>query len=365
RRDPRDRRSAGRLDDRDASYRRNVERLSHDFRAGGLCRLKPCVNVVNGEIGQPAFRDAVEVRPDHRENTPNGFIVHFRHPIGAFRDRHDFERPTDRGTVESLRLFDVARHQLVPKEAAMRPHCRSPWLIPPSERRSLAAPITPLRTAAPRRRYFPPFDRGTMTIAMIMRLLTVLALSLGSLPAIAADAAYPPGSRIGLAPPAGMVTSKNFFGYEAPSNNAAIILLALPAQAYADLDKSVTADALKRQGVTLETREDVPLSIGKAFLVTGHQEVENNKIRKWILVAGSSALTALVTVQIPDAAKALYPDAAIRAALTTLAIRDTVPVDEQLGLLPFKVNELAGFRVGGVVPGRALMLSDAPADAPG
>ena len=204
-----------------------------------------------------------------------------------------------------------------------------------------------------------------MTIAMILRLLTVLALALGATQARAADTAYPPGSRIGLAPPAGMVTSKSFFGYEDPNTNAAIILLALPAQAYADLDKSVTADALKRQGVTLETREDVPLSIGKAFLVTGHQEVENNKIRKWIFVAGSSTLTALVTVQIPEAAKALYPDAAIRAALATLAIRDTVPVDEQLGLLPFKVGDLAGFRLSGVVPGRAMMLSDAPADAPG
>src|SRR5262244_1859449 len=203
-----------------------------------------------------------------------------------------------------------------------------------------------------------------MLMAMILRLLTVLALALATSPALATDAAYPPGSRIGLAPPDGMVTSKNFFGYEDPNNNAAIILLALPAEAYADLDKSVTADALKRQGVTLETREDVPLSIGKAFLVTGHQEVENNKIRKWIFVAGSSALTALVTVQIPDAAKALYPDAAIRAALTTLAIRDSVPVDEQLGLLPFKVNELAGFRFGGLVPGRVVILSDSPADAP-
>jgi hypothetical protein len=198
---------------------------------------------------------------------------------------------------------------------------------------------------------------------MILRPLIVLALALGTSPALAADATYPPGSRIGLTPPAGMVTSKSFFGYEDPDNNAAIILLALPAQAYPDLDKSVTADALKRQGVTLEAREDVPLAVGKAFLVTGHQE--NNTVRKWILVAGSSALTALVTVQIPDAAKTLYPDAAIRAALTTLAIRDTVPVDEQLGLLPFKVGDLAGFRLGGVVPGRAMMLSDAPTDAPG
>ena len=190
-------------------------------------------------------------------------------------------------------------------------------------------------------------------------ILIVLALAVGAVPAAAADAAYPPGSRIGLAPPPGMVTSKNFFGYEDAENNAAIILLALPPQAYADLDKSITADTLKQQGLTFETREDMPLSTGKAFLVLAHHEVENVKIRKWILVAASSGLTALVTVQ------ALYPDAAIRAALATLAIRNTVPVEEQLSLLPFKVGELAGFRVGGIVPGRALMLGDAATDAPG
>ncbi len=195
-------------------------------------------------------------------------------------------------------------------------------------------------------------------------MLIVFALAVGAVPAAATDAAYPPGSRIGLAPPPGMVVSKNFFGYEDAENNAAIILLALPPQAYADLDKSISADALKQQGLTFETREDMPLSTGKAFLVLGHHEVENMKIRKWILVAASSGLTALVTVQIPEAAKALYPDAAIRAALATLAIRNTVPVEEQLSLLPFKVSDLAGFRVGGIVPGRALMLGDAAADAP-
>jgi hypothetical protein len=203
-----------------------------------------------------------------------------------------------------------------------------------------------------------------MTPAMILRLITVLALALGASLAAAADDAYPPGSRIRLTPPPGMVTSKSFFGYEDPDNNATIILLALPAQAYADLDKSVTADALKRQGVTFETREAMPLSTGDAFLVLGHQDVENIKVRKWILVAASSGLTALVTVQIPETAKAVYPDAAIRAALATLAIRTTVPVDEQLGLLPFKVGELAGFHIGGIVPGRAVVLRDA-ADATG
>ena len=196
-------------------------------------------------------------------------------------------------------------------------------------------------------------------------ILIVFALVVGVMPAAAADVVYPPGSRIGLAPPQGMVTSKNFFGYEDAENNAAIIVLALPPQAFADLDKSVTADALKQQGLTFETREEMPLSTGKAFLVLGHHEVDKVKIRKWILVAASSGLTALVTAQIPEAAKALYPDAAIRAALATLAIRNTVPAEEQLSLLPFKVGELAGFRVSGIVPGRAVMLGDAAADAPG
>jgi hypothetical protein len=195
--------------------------------------------------------------------------------------------------------------------------------------------------------------------------LIVFALMLGAPPASAAEVAYPPGSRIGLAPPPGFVTSKSFFGFEDAGNNVAIILVALPADAYAELDKTITVDALKRQGLTLESRAAMPLSLGKAFLVIGRQEVDKTKIRKWILVAASPSLTALVTVQMPEAAKTAYPDDTIRTALSTLAVRATVPVDEQLGLLPFKVGEFAGFRVAGVVPGRAVMLSDAPADAPG
>src|SRR5438477_6168630 len=101
---------------------------------------------------------------------------------------------------------------------------------------------------------------------MIASFLILVALAFGVAPAAAGEATYPPGSRIGLAPPPGMVTSKSFFGYEDPENNAAIVLLALPPQAYADLDKSVTADALKRQGVKFETREALPLSTGQAFL---------------------------------------------------------------------------------------------------
>jgi len=198
----------------------------------------------------------------------------------------------------------------------------------------------------------------------IRRCLIVGALTLAATAAHAADVVYPPGSRIGLVPPAGVVTSKNFFGYEDPAKNVGIILATLPVDAYAELEKTITAEALKKQGITQETRESLSLAGGKAFLVSGRQEAEKTRLRKWFLIAGTPTLTALVTAQVPEPAKAAYPDAAIRAALRSLTVRATIPVEEQLGLLPFKVGELAGFGVGGVVPGRAVMLSDGVSDAP-
>ena len=201
-------------------------------------------------------------------------------------------------------------------------------------------------------------------MAPIRWLLLFIALALVASTARAADVVYPPGSRVGLVPPSGLRASQNFLGFEDRDNNVAIVLAGLPVEAFADLERSVTGEALKKQGVKLETRELLQLSTGKAILLIGRQEVQGTKLRKLILIAASPVLTALVTVQIPQAARSRYPDTTMRAALATLAVRATIPVDEQLGLLPFKVGDLAGFKVAGLIPGRAVMLSDAAGDAP-
>ncbi|HEY7243067.1 MAG TPA: hypothetical protein VH678_04190 [Xanthobacteraceae bacterium] len=196
------------------------------------------------------------------------------------------------------------------------------------------------------------------------RSLIVLVLALPVWSAAATEVVYPPGSRLGLAPPAGMVPSSNFLGFEDSDTQAAIILASLPAEAFSELERTMTADALRRGGMTLERRESISLASGKAFLVVGRQEVNKTRLRKWIVVGSSPALTALVTFQIPETAKASYSEAAIRSALATVAIRPTVPVEEQLGLLPFKVGDLGGFQVGGVIPGRGIALSDPPGATP-
>jgi hypothetical protein len=52
----------------------------------------------------------------------------------------------------------------------------------------------------------------------------------------------------------------------------------------------------------------------------------------------------------------------MRDAIATLVMRDSVPDAEQMSLVPFTISDLAGFHIDEVLPGRALMLVDKPAD---
>ena len=201
-----------------------------------------------------------------------------------------------------------------------------------------------------------------MTVFRYLLLVLAVAMVVAS-GALAAELVYPPGSRLGLVPPSGMETSTNFFGFETPALMLRSVRLFLPRRF--ELDKGMSAEALRKQGLVVEKREPLSLPAGKAFLVIGRQEIEKTKVRKWILISASPDLTALVTVQIPETVQNLYADAAIRDSLGTLAIRAHVPVEEQLGLLPFKFSELAGFQVGGIVPGRAAVLNQPPSPVQG
>jgi len=64
---------------------------------------------------------------------------------------------------------------------------------------------------------------------MIFGALAVMALT--AAPALAADPVFPVGSRLGLVPPAGFVPSTKFIGFENPQASAAILLVAMPAEA--------------------------------------------------------------------------------------------------------------------------------------
>jgi len=178
-------------------------------------------------------------------------------------------------------------------------------------------------------------------------------------PARAADPVYPAGSRVGLVPPTGMVASDKFVGFADPNEDAAILIAVLPPEAYSQIEKTLDAETAKKQGVHLDKREPITLSAGKGLLLSGLQTAEGARYRKYLMLASADGLTVLITVQVPEQ-DTTYPDKVVRAALATLAVRAKVPESEELNLLPFAVGDLAGFKVEGVLRGRALMLSDAP-----
>jgi hypothetical protein len=184
-----------------------------------------------------------------------------------------------------------------------------------------------------------------------------MALMLPIQSAAAADVIFPTGSRLGLVPPAGMVPSRTFQGFEEPGTKAAIVLTTLPANAYEQLAKSMVPEAMKKEGIEVERREPVELPAGKGFVLSGRQTIEKERYRKWLLIASADDVTALVNVQVPEQA-ANYSEEAVRAAFATLAVRPHIPETELLALIPFRIGELAGFHVEDVLPGRAIVLVD-------
>jgi hypothetical protein len=197
---------------------------------------------------------------------------------------------------------------------------------------------------------------------MLNRLMWLLLLLVAAGPTWAGDPVFPPGSRVGLTPPEGFVPGTAYPGFENREKRAVILITELPASAYVDLERKVADEQLWRQGVMVETREEMPLGTGPAFLVTGHQEAEGQTYRRWILFGSTPELTAIVSVQVPEVEKDAYPDAIIRAALATFAVRATAPAEEQLEALPFRLGDLAGFRVARVVAGTAALLTDGPSE---
>jgi hypothetical protein len=186
-------------------------------------------------------------------------------------------------------------------------------------------------------------------------LLVWLALAL---PAAADEVVYPPGSRVGIVPPPGLTASTDFPGFEDRPNGVALLLGTLPPEAFAQFEKSDSAEGMKGLGATLEKREALTLPTGKALLVIGRHDKQS----AWMLVAAMPDMTATLTLRLPDAARDAYPDPVIRAAFASLAVRPGVPLEEQLGLLPFRLNELAGFNIRGTLIGRGVLLTDVAPD---
>ena len=202
---------------------------------------------------------------------------------------------------------------------------------------------------------------------MILRVVAffiLFAASFGSAPASAAEPVFPLGSRMGFVPPPGFEVSKRFPGFENSETRSSMVVAMLPQQAYAELEASMTTEALKKQGITEEKRQTLTLANGKALLVSGSEQENGQKFHKWMFLGQLPEGAALVAVLVPEAALKTYSDDVIRASLATLAVRASVPMEEQIALIPFKLTDLSGLRPIRVLGGAGVVLTDGERDSP-
>jgi hypothetical protein len=197
---------------------------------------------------------------------------------------------------------------------------------------------------------------------LIAPALALALVALIAVPGRAADAVFPLASHVGLVAPATMTPSQAFRGFEDRASNASILILEIPTPAFAGVEKQLTPEALKKEGMVEEKRETVGLNGAKGLLLAGTQESENKKFRKWLLLASWPEGASLVAFQVPEENKSKYPDASVRAALMSVTLRQVVPVDEQLGLVPVRFDELSGLRPFRVLGNTSVFLTEGATD---
>lgn len=193
------------------------------------------------------------------------------------------------------------------------------------------------------------------------RLFSCLVALLLSGAAYAADPVFPPGSRIGLVPPANMVPFESIAGFRDPKTGGALATIEMPAEAYPGIAASFADEPLKAQGFTLKSRETVKIGTGDAMIISGDQNQNGVVVPKSVLLASVPGMTALVVAQSqPGASEA--DETKLRDALKTVAFRAPLSIPDQLAALPFTLGDLAGFRPVRVMAGNSLLLTSGASD---
>jgi hypothetical protein len=187
-------------------------------------------------------------------------------------------------------------------------------------------------------------------------LVAVTLLIAATCAAFAADPVFPPGARVGMTPLVGLGPAKSFIGFETEDHGVKVLVTDLPAEAYGEVANAFKANPAGSGGVKPESIET---AAGLAYYTAENAKDGATNVRRYSMILPGPTFSGYVAVQVPENASKVYTDDAIRQMFATAVIRNQVPVEEQLGLMPFKLGELSNFKnVRMLAPGAALILAD-------
>ena len=190
-----------------------------------------------------------------------------------------------------------------------------------------------------------------------IRLFSAVALLVSAIcPAFAADPVFPPGVRVGMTPLVGLSRAKTFVGFETEDQSVKVLVAELPAEAYGEVMNAFKANPAGTGGIKPESIET---SAGVAYYTAENAKDGASNVRRYSMILPGGTFSGYVAVQVPENATKIYTDEAIRQMFASAVIRKEVPIDEQLGLMPFKISQLSDFKnVRTLAPGAALILAD-------
>src|SRR3954468_15800990 len=190
-----------------------------------------------------------------------------------------------------------------------------------------------------------------------VRYLVAVALSIAATcTAFAADPIFPPGARVGMTRLVGLVKAKSFVGFETEDQGVKVLVTDLPVEAYGEVANAFKANPGGTGGVKPESIET---AAGLAYYTVENAKNGATNVRRYSMILPGPTFSGYVAVQVPENAAKIYTDEALRQMFATAVIRDQVPVEEQLGTMPFNMSELSNFKtVRTLAPGAALILAD-------
>jgi hypothetical protein len=190
-----------------------------------------------------------------------------------------------------------------------------------------------------------------------IRLLFAVALFVTAIcPAFAADPIFPPGMRVGMTPLVGLIRAKSFVGFETEDQSVKVLVTELPAEAYGEVMNAFKANPTGTSGIKPESIET---AAGLAYYTAESAKDGATNVRRYSMILPGGTFSGYVAVQVPENATKIYSDDAVRQMFASAVIRKEVPVEEQLGLMPFKISELSDFKnVRTLAPGAAIILAD-------
>ena len=99
--------------------------------------------------------------------------------------------------------------------------------------------------------------------------------------ALAAEPVFPPGSRVGLAPPPGMTVGTPFQGFEDRAQRVTLLVTEVSAQTYDKIAQDFTPEAIRAIGMEEISRETLRLASGEGLLVVTRLGQNGVALRKW------------------------------------------------------------------------------------